>query len=428
VIGAAKKIGIGHYFATKHVSLLKRHPEPVGVSMTDKDMSMLKTVLWTSTTLAALMLSNAVQADVSVNLGSTERVTRLFAYPNNCNVICFKHWTLEQTVENYLNQSVRRDGYSAATVRVISNGATLQADIKGVPADYDKPLTQLLDTGELAYNGANRLNADGKWAFNWYLFLPLGMALENRKSVELLHFPPDYSLTEYQDYLNSATTDRWAALLTDNGIPATQTPAYQAIIDIAPIAAPSNAGSTLETVYDYFTDYQTTMVKQLSLSTTGTALPMVAFGAPVRNWIKSQYGQTVAVLGLATISPSAGQSVSVLGANHPSYIWYAADPAQYGGDQAKADAAGLKVMGQDLSAACWQAGMGQSPTTNPHTQLSACTLKWQVTDKVQTCQLFYTSVRNLTPDAAAAKCRTGATSRSLNELKKPAPELKHSTL
>ncbi|MFS2160472.1 hypothetical protein ACCD10_24430 [Pseudomonas sp. Pseusp122] len=389
---------------------------------------MLKTALWTSTTLAALMLSAAVHADVSVNLGNTERVTRLFAYPNNCNVICFKKWTLEQTVENYLNQSVRRDGYNAATVRVRSDGKTLQADIKGVPDTYGTPLTQLLDTGELAYNGATRLNTDGKWAFNWYLFLPLGMALDSRKSVELLHFPPDYSLTEYQDYLNSATTDRWAELLVDNGIPTTQTPSYQAIIDIAPIAAPSNAGSTLETVYSYFTDYQTGMVKQFTLSPSGKSLPMVAFGAPVRNWIKSQYGQTVAVLGLATITPTAGQNVSVLGSNHPSYIWYAADPAQYGGDQAKADAAGLKVMGQDLTAACWQAGMGQNPGGNASTMLSACVQNWQVTNKVKTCQLFFTSVRKMTPDQAAAKCRTGETSRSLNELKKPAPVLKHSTL
>ena len=103
-----------------------------------------------------------------------------------------------------------------------------------------------------AYTGASKLNADGKWAYSWYLFLPLGMALENRKSVELLHFPPDYSLTQAQDYLRSNTTDRWATLLTDNGIPAEQTPAFQTIIDIAPIAAPSNAGSDLEGVYDYF--------------------------------------------------------------------------------------------------------------------------------------------------------------------------------
>lgn len=50
--------------------------------------------------LAALTLSATVHAadvtKIDVQLGSTERVTRLFAYPNNCNVICFRDWTLEQ--------------------------------------------------------------------------------------------------------------------------------------------------------------------------------------------------------------------------------------------------------------------------------------------------------------------------------------------
>ena len=378
----------------------------------------------TGLTLAALTLSAAAHADVDLKLGSTERVTRLFAYPNNCNVICFRHWTLEQTVEHYLTQSVQRDGYSAAKVRVKTDNNHLYADISGVPKGYEKPLAALLDAGDLAYTGAKKLNADGKWAFNWYLFLPLGMALENRKSVELLHFPPDYSLTQAQDYLRSATTDRWATLLTDNGIPAAQTPGYQTIIDIAPIAAPANAGKDLEGVYGYFKDYQTTMVKEVSQNASGAALPMVAFGAPVRNWIKQQYGPTVNVLGLATISPSAGVNVPVLGSNHPSYIWYASDPASYTGEdaQAKADAAGLTVMGQDLSAACWQAGMGSKPGSDPAVQLKSCTQTWQVTQKDKTCELFYTSIRNLTPEQAVAKCTTTPIQSQLKQLQAPAPE------
>ncbi len=372
-------------------------------------------------TLAALTLSAAAHADVDLKLGSTERVTRLFAYPNNCSVICFRNWTLEQTVEHYLTQSVQRDGYSAAKVRVKTDNGQLYVEISGVPDGYEKPLAALLDAGDLAYKGASKLNADGKWAYNWYLFLPLGMALDNRKSVELLHFPPDYSLTQAQDYLRSATTDRWATLLTDNGIAAEQTPGYQTIIDIAPIAAPSDAGKDLEGVYDYFKDYQTTMVEVMSRSASGAALPMVAFGAPVRNWIKQQYGPTVDVLGLATISPRDGVNVPVLGSNHPSYIWYAADPDSYTGvdAQAKADAAGLKVMGQDLSAACWQAGMGSKPGNDPQTQLKSCTQTWQVTQKEKTCELFYTSIRNLPAEQAAAKCATSSVQSELGQLQAP---------
>ncbi len=373
--------------------------------------------------LATLAFSAAAHADIDVQLGSTERVTRLFAYPNNCNVICFRNWTLEQTVEHYLTQSVQRDGYSAAKVSVKSDNDKVYASISGVPQDYGKPLTALLDAGDLAYKGATKLNSDNKWAYDWYLFLPLGMALENRKSIELLHFPPDYSLTQAQDYLESATTDRWATLLTANGIAAEQTPAFQTIVDIAPIAAPSNAGQAWGGVYDYFNDYQTTMVKQVSQNASGDALPMVAFGAPVRNWIKTQYGQTVDVLGLATITPTAGVKVPVLGSNHPSYIWYAADPDSYNGDQAKADAAGLKVMGQDLSAACWQAGMGSKPGTDPSAQLNQCTQTWQVTQKEETCELFYTSIRKLSADEAAKKCAEPAIKSQLPQLKVPMPAL-----
>ena len=164
------------------------------------------------------------------------------------------------------------------------------------------------------------------------------------------------------------------------------------------------------------------MVKEVSQNASGAALPMVAFGAPVRNWIKQQYGPTVDVLGLATISPSEGVKVPVLGSNHPSYIWYAADPEAYSGSdaQAKADAAGLKVMGQDLSAACWQAGMGSKPGTDPTVQLKSCTQTWQVTQKEKTCELFYTSIRNLTPEQAVAKCSTAQVKSQLKQLKSPA--------
>ncbi|MNQ75396.1 hypothetical protein D3C85_901910 [compost metagenome] len=318
---------------------------------------------------------------------------------------------------------MQRDGYTGAKVLIKTDNNQLYAEISGVPNGYEKPLAALLDAGDLAYNGASKLNADGKWAYSWYLFLPLGMALENRKSVELLHFPPDYSLTQAQDYLRSATTDRWATLLTANGIPAGQTPGYQTIIDIAPIAAPSNAGKDLEGVYGYFKDYQTTMVKEVSLNASGAALPMVAFGAPVRNWIKEQYGQTVNVLGLVQITPDNGVKVPVLGSNHPSYIWYAADPASYTGSdaQAKADAAGLKVMGQDLSAACWQAAMGRQPDSNPDVELNTCRQTWQVAQKEKTCELFYTSIRNLSPQQAVGKCATASIVSQLKQLKAPAP-------
>lgn len=366
--------------------------------------------------LIALAASSAVLADARVPLGDAQRVTRLFAYPNNCGVICFRDWSLERTVEHYLTQSVQRDGYPTATVTVRREHDQLHADISGVPTTYAAPLKALLDSGELAYAGADRLNREGKWAYNWALFLPLGMALENRRSIELLHFPPDYSLTQAQDYLRSNTTDRWAQLLTFNGVPAQHTPAYQTIVDIAPIAAPASAGKDLEGVYGYFTDYQVRMVRDMTAATDGASLPMVAFGAPVRSWVQQQYGPEVKVLGLVSISPVPGRNVPVLGANHPSAIWYAADPKNNDNDPDKADAAGLRMMGQDLSAACWQAGMGRNPKADASATLGACTQKWQVKEKKHTCGLFFRTERQMTPEQAHAKCNTGVMTRALRSL------------
>lgn len=369
--------------------------------------------------LGAFAFSGAAMADAQIVLGDAQRVARLFAFPNNCHVICYRDWSLEQTVEHYLTQSVRRDGYATAKVQVSRANEQVRASISEVPADYALPLQRLLDNGELAHQGAMQLNKDGKWSYDWYLFLPLGMALHNRRSIELLHFPPDYSLTQAQDYLRSNTTDRWAELLTYNGVDASQTPAYQTIIDIAPIAAPASAGDALTGTYGYFKDYQLRMVKDMTLQSAEQALPMVAFGAPVRSWVQQEYGPQVGVLGLVSISPQAGMQVPVLGANHPSAIWYAANKDSHGGDQDAADAAGLKVMGQDLTAACWQAGMGRNPAANPNMTLQACSNKWQVTQKKQTCELFFRSVRKYTPEQAAAKCNSGPVNRTLRDLRKP---------
>jgi hypothetical protein len=365
-----------------------------------------------SLSLFALAFASTAHAEIRAPLGNQERVIRLFA----CDPGCYRDRTLEQTVEHYLSQSVRRDGYPAASVRVMRDSTQLFAHISHVPQGYEKPLQALLEAGDLALEGAARLKRDGKWADDWQLFLPLGMALEKRRSIELLHFPPDYSLTTAQDYLRSATSERWAALLVHNGIAPEQTPAYQTIIDIAPIAAPPNAGKRLEGVYDYFRDYQTRMVRSLSRSANDQSLPMVAFGAPVRNWVRQHYGPTLKVLGLASISTAPGQKVAVLGANHPSYIWYAADRNNHKGNQDKADQVGLRIMGQDLSAACWQAGMGSNHNADPKATLDACTRKWQVTAKKQTCELFFSSVRNMTAMQARAQCATGPIARALRSL------------
>jgi hypothetical protein len=78
-------------------------------------------------------------------------------------------------------------------------------------------------------------------------------------------------------------------------------------------------------------------------------------------------------------------------------------------------------MGQDLSAACWQAAMGRETDSNADIELRSCTQTWQVAQKDKTCELFYTSIRNLTPQQAAGKCASATIQAQLKQLKAPAP-------
>jgi regulator of protease activity HflC (stomatin/prohibitin superfamily) len=63
--------------------------------------------------------------------------------------------------------------------------------------------------------------------------------------------------------------------------------------------------------------------------------------------------------------------------------------------------------------------MGSKPGTDPTVQLKSCTQTWQVTQKEKTCELFYTSIRNLTPEQAVAKCATTTVKSQLKQLKSP---------
>jgi hypothetical protein len=65
--------------------------------------------------------------------------------------------------------------------------------------------------------------------------------------------------------------------------------------------------------------------------------------------------------------------------------------------------------------------MGSKPGSNAQTTLNGCAQTWQVTQKVKTCELFYTSIRNLTPEQATAKCATTPIKAQLKQLQAPLP-------
>lgn len=307
--------------------------------------------------------------ETSFQLGDTDTLTTLYSYPNSNTPE-----SLEDTIEHYLNQRLQRDhipnGVADVTVDQGVYSVSITGDSESIN-DYNTQITQFLNNGTLAANAVTELKQAQKWDDNdWRFFLPLGLSIVNQRSVQLLHFPPDYSLPD-QDYLNSKTSQRWEKLLMLNKVAADEVTLYESILDVAPIAAPASAGSTLSETYSYFEPYVVSMLPLLLDIDEGStgALPIVAYGGPVRSWVSSYYKlNNFSVNTVASITIQDGINAPILGANHPSYIWYAKDQGR---------AAAMKVMQQDLISACWQASMGNDAQQSADTVLNSCNSYWQ---------------------------------------------------
>lgn len=334
---------------------------------------------------------------VTVNLGSTATLTNLFSYPNN-----HKPQTLAQTIQLYLQQSVQRDTLAGASAAVSTDGSTYTATFSGsgVPADYPDRITQFLKIGSEAAAAQSQMQQAGKWdAKDWRLFLPVGLAMADQKSVQLLHFPPDTSLT-LQDYLDSATSRRWESLLELNGATPADVTLYERIVDIAPIAAPASAGNSLAAAYGYFKTYAFDMLDYSIQPNPVPAkpLPVVAYGSPVRQWVKDNLNAALPVLGTAYVQVGKTAKVPFLGANHPSYIWYVAKQSH---------TLALRVMRDDLASACWQVKTAGNPGTDIKTAVTRCTAYWDQRDE-QVCELTEIQAYDKTPEEAKQICEKSA--------------------
>lgn len=315
-------------------------------------------------------LPNVEGYTTTIALGGATELEVLYSYPNSVT----SKETLKDTIEHYLNQRLARDvvGDASATVTVDPSGnyhAQLRGNAKNI-SDYQPQIIQFLENGKLAAKAVVQLKQDKLWDDKeWRLFLPLGLSIINQRSVQLLHFPPDYSLPD-QDYLDSKTSQRWEKLLELNSVPAEEVTLYESILDVAPIAAPASAGSTLSDTYSYFEPYVVDMLPLLlNIDDASTpALPIVAYGGPVRSWVKDHYKlSTFGVNSFDTVQIADQVQAPILGANHPSYIWYAKQNGR---------AAAMKVMQQDLISACWQAKMGNSLGSDGNKTLAQCSSYW----------------------------------------------------
>lgn len=346
--------------------------------------------------------------EVRIQLGTVTVVRNLFSYPNNCHTICFLEQSLEETITTYLSASIMRDGFVDSSVKVEIAAGDVHALISGSAAQpYADMLPKYLAIGQLGLDGSRSLRAQNKWRYNWKFFLPHGLSMTRHLSVQLLHFPPDYVLERDQDYLLAHTTLRWAELLVENGADPITSAQFQNIIDIAPIAAPSNDGKNLDGIYDEYTPYINGLLNLWCPVAGGGFRPLVAFGGPVRSWLKEQYGLNLSVLELAQLKFSDTLKLPILAANHPSFIYNAVkrledDPSTLPDERV---AIGMRVMQQDLIAAMWQVEMSKIPTSDPAATLTRCKLKWEnPAMQRRICELTYTQAFDKTSADAVNLC------------------------
>lgn len=131
---------------------------------------------------------------------------------------------------------------------------------------------------------------------------------------------------------------------------------------------------------------------------------LVVYGHPVRAWLESEFGVKLGVLSLGSITLDGGQTVPVLSANHPSFIWYAAQ-------QPNARPVAMKVIKQDLIAACWQGAKTRATAPDPTATLVQCTAKWNARPR-DVCVPTETQALN-TPLAKAKKAGSAAGTKRL---------------
>ncbi|MDL2409179.1 hypothetical protein PY650_26805 [Rhizobium calliandrae] len=351
----------------------------------------------------------AAAAENEIQLGDAQRITDLYSFPNNCSNVCYRSWSLEHTVEHYLNDSLRRDGFSSTTATVSMENGSYIAKLTGPePIGFVDRYEAFLGLGDVALALARGFNSAGKWRYDWRFLLPLGLPMLNNRSLEVMDFPPLTLVLEKQDYLNSNTTNRWTSLLGENGIPKSDYELYGAILDVVPVAAPAGDGQRLDESGIYNGTFDTYGVPLLNLWTKTAnapeAKPIMALGSPMRSWFKRLFNVNLGILDVKQIKLPDGRTANIMGTNHPSYFFYAANKFTDGPDKDEKNfALGLEVMKQDIVAACWQAEMGKAPASDPMAMKATCTARWAGADK-RLCVLVEMQAYRKTEDEATQFC------------------------
>jgi hypothetical protein len=322
-------------------------------------------------------------ADVFVEFGDGATTRLLFSYPN----LGHEDQTLEETIEHYFNDSLRREELTTFKVAPeVSDDlcrVRISADDTDALAQIASRYQAFFDIGKIGLRDANAFRASGKWEPNWRFFLPLGIPMAFARAVEIMDFPP-LTLISNQDYLKSKTTSRWWELLILNGVADADKALYSCILDIVPVAAHASDGTKLTQSGIYsgpFDQYGLPLLKTLaSIQNSSARRPLIALGMPIRDWIHRHWNLSLNVVEIGTINIDDGDACAVIASNHPSFFYYAVKSNTGEDATEKNIAAGLAVMKQDIVCAAWHAQMGQTPTADPEQVLIESTNKWKNRD------------------------------------------------
>jgi hypothetical protein len=318
-----------------------------------------------------------------IELGNRATTLLLFSYPNAGH----EDQTLQETIEHYFNDSLRREELGAFQVAAEISDDLCRVRITAADADVVNQIARryqaFFDIGKIGLQDVAAFRDSGKWDAKWQFFLPLGVPIAFARAVEIMDFPP-LTLITNQDYLRSKTTSRWWELLILNGVSEADKALYSCILDIVPVAAPASDGVKLTKsgIYDGpFDPYGLPLLKALvSTQTPSVRRPLIALGMPIRNWILRNWSLSLNVVEVGTISLNDGEACAVIASNHPSFFYYAVNSNTGVNAAEKNIAAGLAVMKQDIVCAAWHAEMGRTPAADPHQVLNASTDKWKNRD------------------------------------------------
>jgi hypothetical protein len=325
-----------------------------------------------------------VKNSVDISLGYAPELYQLLSYSNP--VV-----PLTDVISHMFNQTLERDMFWGSWADAyVRKGGEYRIKLTSPNHDlsaYTKVIPSYLAAGRLALKAFNAKVMNG----NGLQFqLPFGLAMANVRSVQLFHFPPSET-SSYSDYLYSPTNRRWEALLVENKFDARERTLVERIIDLVPIAAAGGAGQEIDKFNGDFTDYvRAQLVTFLGGHRTHTP-PVVAMGAPVRDWLRTTFKlkRKLTTLSIIELEIIRGRKTTVLCANHPSQFLYSTGKSEKETHQLNHDvrwvegkknvtvsASPYTIMRQDLVAAGWQAAMSKDWGADPERTLAQVKKLW----------------------------------------------------